>query len=60
MGNVNILVAANLLEDVGLELGEIGFSALRTEISFNGSFKFSDALRYLVGGLIRLPHTVKL
>ncbi len=58
MGNDNILVAADLLEDGGLELCKVGFSALGAEVSYNGSFKISNAFSNLVGGLIRLPHAV--
>ena len=58
MGNDNILVAADLLENVCLELGKIGFSALRADVTYNGSFEVSDALSNLGGGLIRRPHAV--
>jgi hypothetical protein len=58
VGNDNILVAADFLENVCLELGKVRFSALRAEVSFNGLFEFSDALSNFVGGLIRLPHAV--
>ena len=57
MGNDYILVAADLLENVCLELGKIGLSALRAGVSHDGSFEVSDALSNLVGGLIRLPYT---
>jgi hypothetical protein len=60
VGNDNILVAADLLEDGGLELRKVGFSALGAEVSCNGSFKISNALSNLVGGLIGLPHAVDL
>jgi hypothetical protein len=56
VGNDDILVAADLLEDGGLELCKVGFTALGVEVSFNGSFKISDALSNLVGGLIWLPY----
>ena len=51
MGNDNILVASNLLEDVGLELCEVRFTMLGLEVSYyDGSFKISDASSNLVGG----------
>jgi hypothetical protein len=58
VGNDNILVTANLLEDGGFELCKVGFSVLGTDVSWNGSFKISHAFSNLVGGLIGLPHTV--
>ncbi len=60
MGNDNILVAADLLEDGGLELCKVGFSTLGAEVSCDGSFKISNAFSNLVGGLIGLPHAVDL
>jgi hypothetical protein len=60
MGNDNILVAADLLEDGGLELRKVGFTELGAEISCNGSIKISDALSNLAGGLIWLPYAVNL
>jgi hypothetical protein len=60
VGNDNILVASDLLEDGGLELRKVGFTALGAEISCNGSFKISNALSNLAGGLIWLPYTVDL
>ncbi len=60
MGNDNILVAGDLLEDGGLELRKVGFTILGAEISFNGSFKISNALSNLAGGLIWLPYDVDL
>jgi hypothetical protein len=58
VGNDNILVAVDLLEDGGLERCKVGFTALGAEIPSNGSFKISGALSNLVGGLIWLPYTV--
>jgi hypothetical protein len=60
LGNDNILVAVDLLEDGGLELCKVGFSALGVEVSCDGSFKISNAFSDLVGGLIGLPHAVDL
>jgi hypothetical protein len=58
MGDDNILVAADLLDDGGLELCKVGFSALGAEVSCNGSFKISNAFSNLVEGLIGLLHAV--
>ena len=60
MGNDDILVAADLLEDGGLELRKIGFSTLGAEVSCNSSFEISDAFSNFMGGLIGLPHAVDL
>jgi hypothetical protein len=58
VGNDDVLVAADLLEDGGLELCKVGFSTLGAEVSCNGSFKIYDAFSNFMGGLIRLPYTV--
>jgi hypothetical protein len=58
MGNDDILVAADLLEDGGLEPCKIGFSTLGVEVSCNSSFEISNAFSNFMGGLIRFPYTV--
>ncbi len=58
MGNADILVAANLLEDGGLELCKIGLSTLGAEVSCNSFFKISNAFSNFMGGLVGLPHAV--
>ncbi len=58
MGNDDILVAVDLLEDGGLELCMIGFSTLGAEVSCNSSFEISDAFSNFMGGLSRVPYAV--
>jgi hypothetical protein len=58
MGNDNILDAADLLENGGLDIRKVKFFALGAEVTCNGSFKICNVFSNLVWGLIRLPHAV--
>ena len=60
MGNDNILDAADLLENGGLDIRKVKFFALGAEVTCNGSFKICNVFSSLVGGLIGFPHAVDL
>ncbi len=60
MGNDDIFVAANLLENFGLEFRKVGFSALRLEVSCYCSFKIAETLSNVKWGLVRHPFAINL
>ena len=57
VGDDNIFVAPDFLEDSGLEFGEVRFAALRFEVGKNGLLKFIESARNGEWGLLWHPLT---
>ena len=58
VGDDDIIIAADFLEDSGLELGKVGFSIFWFEVTKNGTFEVPKLLGDFEWGLIWCPFAI--